>query len=129
MLYPPHSPQIQSYSTKISFLYNFTKFFTSCLLSFTIIFRPVVKEITVSGVSCTNSIKSGFINTFWSFSFVTSITFTPLFSYTDSLFSETITRRNSCKKQESRLSSYLCILRFQMNQFLIRLTFQINQFL
>ena len=47
-------------SAKIAFLYDNTKFFTSCLLSFTINLRPVVRVITVSGVESTTSINSGF---------------------------------------------------------------------
>lgn len=56
-----------------SLLNNFTKFFTFCLLSFTIIFFPVVRVITVSGVSSTISNRCGFRRTFTPFSFVTSI--------------------------------------------------------
>ena len=51
MLYPLKSPDILLfYLAKISFLYNITRFFISCLLSFTIIFFPVVSVNTVSGV-------------------------------------------------------------------------------
>ena len=44
-----------------SLLYDFTRFFIICLLSFTIIFFPVVKVTTVSGVSSTTSINSQFM--------------------------------------------------------------------
>ena len=73
MLYPLKSPDILHYLAKISFLYNITRFFISCLLSFTIIFFPVVSVSTVSGVSSTNSIRSGFTNTLTPLIFVTSI--------------------------------------------------------
>ena len=58
----------------MSFLSDFTRFFISCLLSFIIIFLPVVKNTTVSGVSSTTSIKSGFTSTFVPLILVTSIT-------------------------------------------------------
>ena len=75
MLYPLKSPDILLfYLAKISFLYNITRFFISCLLSFTIIFFPVVSVNTVSGVSSTSSIRSGFTNTLTPLIFVTSIT-------------------------------------------------------
>ena len=49
MLYPLKSPDILLfYLAKISFLYNITRFFISCLLSFTIIFFPVVFGIISS---------------------------------------------------------------------------------
>ena len=74
MLYPLKSPDILLfYLAKISFLYNITRFFISCLLSFTIIFFPVVSVNTVSGVSSTSSIRSGFTNTLTPLIFVTSI--------------------------------------------------------
>ena len=73
MLYPLKSPDILLfYLAKISFLYNITRFFISCLLSFTIIFFPVVSVNTVSGVSSTSSIRSGFTNTLTPLIFVTS---------------------------------------------------------
>ncbi len=74
MLYPLKSPDILLfYLAKISFLYNITRFFISCLLSFTIIFFPVVSVNTVSGVSSTSSIRSGFTSTLTPLIFVTSI--------------------------------------------------------
>ena len=57
----------------VSFLYDNTKFLTSCLLSFTIIFLPVVKVNTVSGVSSTISNKWGFTKILMPLIFVTSI--------------------------------------------------------
>lgn len=66
------------YCKKISFLYDFTKFFISCLLSFTIIFLPVVRLMTVSGVSSTISIRLGLISTFCPFNFVISIILFPI---------------------------------------------------
>ena len=86
-LYPRDSPKGLYFSAKnmpagkiakhdyarISFLYDFTKLFMSCLLSFTIIFLPVVNVMTVSGVSSTISIKWALIKIFTPFNFVTSI--------------------------------------------------------
>ena len=74
-----YSPYIPHQCAKISFLYDFTKFFTSCLLSFTIIFFPVTKEITVSGVSSTTSINWSFTRILVPFNLVNSIMFPPLF--------------------------------------------------
>ena len=76
-LYPQKSPNFLlkcSIYAKISFLYDFTKFFISCLLSFTIIFFPVVRVITVSGVSSITSKRLGFTRIFAPLIFVTSIT-------------------------------------------------------
>ena len=70
----PKEYDLLFYLAKISFLYNSTRFFISCLLSFTIIFFPVVSVTTVSGVSSTSSIRSGFTNTLTPLIFVTSIT-------------------------------------------------------
>lgn len=70
-----------SYNSRlnISFLYNITRFLTSCLLSFTITLFPDVKVITVSGDSSTFSIKSALMISFVSFNLVTSIIFDPLY--------------------------------------------------